>query len=95
MEPTIQYVPLGSDSKNFTCHGRDTTQRWIINGEHVQQRTSISINLKQRGFSFNWMPNISLTINATVSNNDTEIKCEVLGVERCISEVARFIVMGE
>ena len=95
VEPTIQYVPLGNESKIYTCHGMDFIQHWIIDDEDVRQNMDTIDNLMQRGFSFDWMPNISMTINATMSNNDTKIMCEVLGTKSCVSKAARFIVIGE
>ena len=94
----IQYVPLGNVSKNFTCHGSIVhhEQHWIIDGNTVLQCTGTCHNLRQRGFSFFWMINISMTIDATMINNDTEIKCKVVGSVSCGSKVAsRFIVIGE
>ena len=91
------FVPLGSESENFTCNHAHDVVYWHINGEDVHQYTTTAASLTQQGFSFYWMSSnaIRMSINATISNNGTEIKCIVRGSVVNTSKVARIIVIGE
>ena len=89
-------MPLGSNSKNFTCHGTGAVS-WIINGDRVAYMSATETRLKGQGFEFYrevYMDHQQLNMTILASINTT-ISCKAVGDSVDTSEIARLIVIGE
>ena len=76
--PVSQLAPVNS-TVTFFCHARGNLISWYINGDLVWYKNEGS--LRQRGFTFvnvdDTPPevNITVSVTATLQNNNTNITC--------------------
>ena len=104
VSPESQAVPLGTNA-TFFCSGRGSTTNWIINITVVG--FSNRATFIERGFVFQKervhtsgddtqnINNLTMTVLATIENNNTMIKCLSSADGTVTSDVVNLTVIGK